>query len=138
VESLLRRRGPHRRHGIDRIASQKKQIQDAGKQVINAVNMALEEYISRSGEQLTLHSVCGVSLLMEGRNDCYHINFLAYDKDSGSAAGAPVLFFTEAVILSSDETNIRLCVPVDLVTDIGMPPPPLCVFPLCAYMKAPC
>ncbi|KAG2554376.1 hypothetical protein PVAP13_9KG613900 [Panicum virgatum] len=104
---------------IDRIASQKKQIKDAGKQVNNAVNMALQEYISRSDEQLTLHSVCGVSLLKEGLNDCYHINFLAYDKDSGSAAGAPVLFFTEAVILSSDETNIRLCIPVDLVTDIG-------------------
>ena len=64
------------------------------------------------------------SLLKEGLNDCYHINFLAYDKDSGSAAAAPVLFFTEAVILSSDETNIRLCVPVDLVTDIGMPSTP--------------
>ena len=103
---------------IDRIASQEAE-QGPRKTSGHAVNMALQEYISRSGEQLTVHSVCGASL-----NDCYHINFLAYDNSTGSAAGAPVLFFTEAVILSSDETNIRLCIPVDLVTDIGMPSTP--------------
>lgn len=78
---------------IDRIASQEAD-QGPRKTSGHAVNMALQEYISRSGEQLTVHSVCGASL-----NDCYHINFLAYDNSSGSAAGAPVLFFTEAVIL---------------------------------------
>lgn len=110
---------------LDRIASQRKQINDTGKQVISVVNTALQEYISRSGEQLTLHSVCGVCLLKEeGLNNCYHINFLAYHMDSGSAVGAPVLFFTEALILSCDEVDIRLCVPVDLVTDIGKLPAP--------------
>ncbi|CAN6321259.1 unnamed protein product [Urochloa humidicola] len=105
---------------VDRIASQRKQIKETGKQVINVVNTALQEYMSRSGEHLTLHSVCGASLLKEEElNNCYHINFLAYHMDSGSAVGTPVLFFTEAIILSSGETDIRLCVPVRLFTDIG-------------------
>jgi len=92
--------------------------------VVSVVNMALQEYTERSGEQLTLHSVCGASLLKEeGLKNCYHINFLACHVGSGSGVGAPVLFFTEAIILSCDETDISLCVPVDPVTDIGMPPP---------------
>ncbi|KAF8718196.1 hypothetical protein HU200_025687 [Digitaria exilis] len=113
---------------LGRIASEKKQFQDIRKQVTSAVNMAMQQYASQSGEQLTLHSVCGVSLLKEedeeGLNNCYHINFLAYHTVSGSAVGAPVLFFTEAVVPSCDETDIRLCVSVDLVTDIGMPSDP--------------
>lgn len=105
---------------LDCIASQKQQFKGIGKQVVNVVNMALQEYTQRSGEQLKLHSVCGASLLKEeGLENCYHINFLAYHEGSGSAVGAPVLFFTEAIILSCDETDIRLCVPVDPVTDIG-------------------
>ncbi|KAL6645326.1 hypothetical protein ACP70R_016934 [Stipagrostis hirtigluma subsp. patula] len=105
---------------LDRIASQKKQFKDAGKQVLNVVNNALQHYTLRSGDQLMLHSVCGVSLLKEeGLHNCYHINFLAYQEDSGTRVGAPVLFFTEAIILASNETDIRLCVPVDPVTDIG-------------------
>lgn len=113
---------------LDHIASQTKQCQDTGKQVLNVVNTALQEHYLRSGEQLTLHSVCGASLLKEvGVDDCYHINFLAYHRVSCSAMCAPVLFFTEAIILASDEINTRLIVPVDPVTDIGMPlsSPPL-------------
>ncbi|CAD6259573.1 unnamed protein product [Miscanthus lutarioriparius] len=105
---------------LDCIASQRQQFKGIGKQVVNVVNMALQEYTQRSGEQLTLHSVCGASLLKEeGLKNCYHINFLACHVGSGSGVGAPVLFFTEAIILSCDETDISLCVPVDPVTDIG-------------------
>lgn len=108
------------RQVLDRIASQKKQLKGIGKQVINVVHMALQEHILRSGDQVTLHSVCGASLLKEeGLKNCYHINFLAYHNGSVSEVGAPVLFFTEAVVLSCDKTDIHLCVPVDLVTDIG-------------------
>ncbi|CAN6290496.1 unnamed protein product [Urochloa humidicola] len=106
---------------VELIASQRKQIKETGKQVLNVVNRALQEYMSRSGEQMTLHSVCGASLLKkEELDNCYHINFLAYYMDSGSAVGAPMIFFTEAIILSSGETDIRLCVPVHLVTDVGV------------------
>ncbi|KAL6847713.1 hypothetical protein ACP4OV_022501 [Aristida adscensionis] len=100
---------------LDRIASYKKQFKETGKQVLSVVNAALQEYTQRSGEQLMLHSVCGVNLLKEeGLTNCYHINFLAYPTE-----GAPLLFFTEAVILASNDTDIRLCVPVDPVIDIG-------------------
>ncbi|GJM85358.1 hypothetical protein PR202_ga01799 [Eleusine coracana subsp. coracana] len=110
-------------HVIDYIAFQKRQCQDTRKQVLNVVNTALREHYLRSGKQLMLHSVCGSSLLKEeGRNDCYHINFLAYHKVSGSAMCAPALFFTEAIILASDEINIRLRVPVDPVTDTVVVP----------------
>ncbi|TVU48392.1 hypothetical protein EJB05_08028, partial [Eragrostis curvula] len=101
---------------LDHIASQKKQFEDTGKQVLNVVNMALQGHctIRRAADA----SFC-VLLKEEGLNDFYHINFLAYHKASGSAACAPVLFFTEAVILASAEIDIHLCVPFDLVTDIG-------------------
>ena len=109
---------------LDCIASQRQQFKGIGKQMVNVANMALQEYTQRSGQQLTLHSVCGSNLLKEeGLKNCYHINFLACHDGSGSRVGTPVLFFTEAVIISCDETDIHLCVPVDPVTDIGMPPP---------------
>ncbi|TVU48433.1 hypothetical protein EJB05_08069 [Eragrostis curvula] len=105
---------------LDQIATRKKQFKDTRKQVLSVVNMALQDNYLLSGEQLMLHSVCGASLLKEeGLNDYYHINFLAHHGVSGSVVGTPVLFFTEATILASDEISILLCVPVDPVADIG-------------------
>ncbi|KAL6648984.1 hypothetical protein ACP70R_013208 [Stipagrostis hirtigluma subsp. patula] len=105
---------------LDLISCQKKKFKDSARQVLSVVNMALQQYTLQTGEQLILHSVCGVNLLdKSGLNNCYHINFLAYRKDCDSVVGAPVLFFTEATILTRDESDIHLCVLVDPATDIG-------------------
>ncbi|RLN21814.1 uncharacterized protein C2845_PM07G36280 [Panicum miliaceum] len=105
---------------IDWITSQKQQFKDTGKQVLDVVNMASQHYALQTGEQLILHSVCGVSLLNEqGLEGYYHINFLANRKDSGSAVGAPVLLFTETIVLAHDEIDVHLCALVDPLTDIG-------------------
>ena len=91
--------------------------------MLAAVNLASQHYALQTGEQLILHSVCGVSLVNDqGLDDgYYHINFLANRKDSGgSAVGFPVLVFTEAIVLAHDEIDVRLCALVDPLTDIGM------------------
>ena len=90
--------------------------------MLAVVNMASQHYALETGEQLILHSVCGVSLLNDQGldNGYYHINFLANRKDSGSAVGVPVLVFTEAIVLAHDEIDVRLCALVDPLTDIGM------------------
>ena len=90
--------------------------------MLAAVNLASQHYALETGEQLILHSVCGVSLLNDqGLDDgYYHINFLANRKDSGgSALGFPMLVFTEAIVRARDEIDVRLCVLVDPLTDIG-------------------
>ena len=90
--------------------------------MLAVVNMASQHYALQTGEQLILHSVCGVSLVNDqGLDDgYYHINFLANRKDSGgSALGFPMLVFTEAIVRARDEIDVRLCVLVDPLTDIG-------------------
>ena len=91
--------------------------------MLAVVNMASQHYALETGEQLILHSVCGLSLLNDQGldNGYYHINFLANRKDSGgSAVGFPVLVFTEAIVGARDEIDVHLCVLVDPLTDIGM------------------
>ncbi|CAO1941032.1 unnamed protein product [Urochloa humidicola] len=110
-----------RPHVLDWISSQKQRFRDTGKQVLHVVNMAAQRHTLQTREHLILHSVCGASLLNEqGLSNCYyHINFLAYRKDSNSAVGAPVLLFTEAAVLDCNEIDVHLCVLVDPLTDIG-------------------
>ncbi|CAO1947332.1 unnamed protein product [Urochloa humidicola] len=76
---------------LDWISSQKQRFRDTGKQVLDVVNMAAQRHTLQTGEQLILHSVCGANLLNEqGLSNCYyHINFLAYRKDSNSAVRPP-------------------------------------------------
>lgn len=100
----------------DAIVSHKK-LEEA---MVKVVRVALFKYTLQSEEQFVLHSVCGVNLLKnESLDNCYHINFFARRKESGPVLGAPLLFFTEAIVPAVDESSIRLCVVVDPLTEIG-------------------
>ncbi|KAK1687266.1 hypothetical protein QYE76_048114 [Lolium multiflorum] len=105
---------------LDAITSHRKLFKDTQEAVLKVVTVALGKYTLQSGEQFVLHSVCGVNLLEKERLDnCYHINFFAHRQESGSVLGAPLLFFTEALVPAFDDSSIRLCVVVDPLTEIG-------------------
>ena len=106
---------------LDVITSHRKLFEDTQEAVLKVVTAALQKYTVQSEEQFVLHSVCGVNLLKEESLDnCYHINFFAHRQESGSALGAPLLFFTEALVPAFDDSRIRLCVVVDPLTEIGI------------------
>jgi hypothetical protein len=106
---------------LDVITSHRKLFKDTREAVLKVVAVALRKYALQSGEQFVLHSVCGVNLLKKERLDnCYHINFFAHRQESGSVLGAPLLFFTEALVPAFDDSSIRLCVVVDPLKEIGI------------------
>ncbi|TVU37440.1 hypothetical protein EJB05_10755, partial [Eragrostis curvula] len=87
------------------------------------VELALQRHAAQTGEELSLHFICGKHKFYKDSAIHHHINFLAKRKTTAAAAGeaaaAPALFFAEVDALARDAGDVTLCCPVPVAQGPG-------------------